>query len=189
MEARSLAEALAALAIASLGISARAADINVAAKAIKGLKAATAIPAIWMIVQLLPTPIGAHSVWAYADAALGQHRWGHISLDLGRTVLALAFYTANIALAVAAIFVARDRRRAELILTALTAISALTVAGLLIGKWGLIAGVTNPDEILSGVGGLGILLSLTSVVRALERSESGSAKSATPTENTRKALI
>ena len=89
-----------------------------------------------MIVQLLPTPIGAHSIWANANEAMGQHSWGHISIDLGRTILALAFYLTNVALIVVGVFVARDRGRAELILFALTAITAITVAGLLIGKWG-----------------------------------------------------
>ena len=177
--ARSLIEVLAALAIASVGVSARALDVNSTAKSTHGLKIAAAIPVIWMIVQLLPTPIGAHSIWINANEALGRHSWGHVSIDLGRTILALCFYLANVALVVTVIFVARDRRRAELVLLALTAITAITAAGLLIGKSGLIAGVTNHDEVLSGISALGILLSLTSAVRAIERFESEGAKTKT----------
>src|SRR5947209_8209616 len=62
--ARSLVEALTALALASVGISARAIDVNFAARATQGLKTAAAIHAVWMIIQVLPTPIGAHSIWA-----------------------------------------------------------------------------------------------------------------------------
>jgi hypothetical protein len=174
--ARSLIEALAALAIASLGVSVRALNVNFAAGATQGLKVAAAIPAIWMIIQLLPTTLGAHSIWAYANEALGQHSWGHVSVDLGQTVLALAFYLANVALIVVGIFVARDRQRAEHILFATTAIAAITALGLLIGKWGIITGTSNPDDMLSGIGALGILLSVTCAVRAIERHESESAK-------------
>ena len=106
--ARSLIEALAVVALAALGISAQALDINVVGRATRGLKIAAAIPAIWMVFQLLPTPIGAHSIWAYANEALAQQAWGHISIDLGRTSLALAFYLASISLILVTIFVARD---------------------------------------------------------------------------------
>lgn len=187
--ARSLIEALAAVALAFVGISARAIDVNFAVRSTQRLKIAASIPAIWMVIQLLPTPIGAHSIWAYANEALAQHSWGHISVDLGRTILALAFYLANVALIMVTIFVARDRRRAELILFALTAIAAITAVGLLVGKWGLIAGAANPDEILSGISALGILLSLTSAVRAIERYESESAKAGGSVQNIRTALI
>jgi hypothetical protein len=187
--ARSLIEALAALAIASLSVSVRAINVNLAAGATQGLKIAAAIPAIWMIIQLLPTPVGAHSIWAYANEALGQHSWSHVSVDLGRTILALAFYLANVALIIVCIFVARDRRRAEHILLALTAITALTALGLLIGKWGEIAGVSNRDDILSGISALGVLLSLTCAVRAIERHESESAKAEGSTQNVRTALV
>ena len=187
--ARSLVEALAVLAIAFVGISARALDVNFAGRATQGLKIVAAIPAIWMMVQLLPTPIGAHSIWAYANEALGERSWGHISVDLGRTILALAFYLANVALILVGIFVAKDRHRAEITLIALTAITAITTVGLLIGKWGPIAGVTNPDEILSGISALGILLALTSALRAIERYESAGTNAAGSPQNIGTVLI
>jgi hypothetical protein len=186
--ARSLIELLAAVAIASLAISARAIDVDFVARATFGLSIAAAVPAIWLIIQILPTPVGAHSIWTNANEAMGQHSWGHISIDLGQTTLALAFYLTNVALILVGVFVARDRRRAELILLALTAITAITAAGLLIGKWGAIAGVTSSDETLSGVSGLGILLSLTSAARAIERHDSKATKAA-PTDNVQRALI
>lgn len=187
--ARSFIEGLAALAIASLAFSARALDVNFAARATQGLKIAAAIPAAWMIIQLLPTKFGAHSIWSYSHEALGQNSGGHISVDLGQTILALAFYLANVALITVGIFVARDRRRAELVLFALTAITAITAVGLLVGKWGLIAGVENPDEILSGISALGILASLTSAVHAIERYEGESAKATGAGLNIRVLLI
>lgn len=187
--ARSLVELLAAVAIASLAVSARAADVDILSRATHGLAIAAAVPAIWLIIQLLPTPVGAHSIWANASEATGQHSWGHFSIDLGQTILALAFYLTNVALVLVGILVARDRRRAELILFGVTAITAITVAGLLIGKWGGIAGVRSSDDILSGVSALGILLSLTSAVRTIERFESETAKATRPAETVRTALI
>jgi hypothetical protein len=186
--ARSLIEALAVVALASLGISARATDISFVGRSTQGLKIAAAIPAIWMAVQLLPTPIGAHSIWAYANEALAQQSWGHISVDLGRTILALSFYLANISLILVAVFVTRDRRRAEQILFALTAIVMITALVLLIGKWTLIASAIN-NAVLAGISALGILLSLASSVRTIERREIGGEKSETGVQNVRTELI
>jgi hypothetical protein len=183
---RPLIETLAVIALASLGISVRAIDVNFVGRSTQGLKIAAAIPAIWMVVQLLPTPIGAHSVWASANEALAQQTWGHISIDLGSTIVALAFCLANISLILVAIFVARDRRRADQILSALTAIATITTLGLLIGKWTLIASVIN-TAVLAGVSALGILLSLASGVRTIERHKTGGEKPETGAQNVRTA--
>jgi hypothetical protein len=185
VEARSVIEVVAAAALALVGFSARAIDVNFAARASPGLKLAAAVIAGWMVIQLLPAPYGAHSIWAYANEALGQRSWGHISVDLGRTRLALAFYLANIALILVGIFVARDRRRAELILFALTAITAITALGLLIATWRPFATVTDPDGVLSAISALGILLSLTSAVLAIDRYESESAKTTGSAQHSR----
>jgi hypothetical protein len=167
--ARSLIEvlAVAALALVGVGASGRAIDVNFVARCTRGLKIAAAIPAIWMVIQLLPLPVGAHSIWIYANEALGRQSWGHISVDLGRTVLALAFYLANLSLILVSVFVTRERRRAELLLFALTAIATLTTLGLLIGKFGLIPDLSK-NNVLGGISALGILLSLASLARALE---------------------
>ena len=188
LAARSLIEAIAALALAFVGLSARALDVNLAARSTRGLKVAAAIPAIWIVVQILPTPIGAHSIWAYANEALGRQSWGHISIDPGRTILALAFYLSCISLTLVGIFVARDRHRAELILSILTATTAVTTLILLFGIWGLIATLPDPKDVLSGISGLGILLSLASIVRSIERYQEG-AKPGRPALVIRSTLI
>src|SRR5262249_32255915 len=148
--AQSLIEALAVVALVFVGVSASAIDVNFVARCTKGLKIAAAIPVIVMIVQILPVPTGAHSIWINANEALGRQSWGHISVDLGRTVLALTFYLANISLILVSIFVTRERRRAELLLFALTSIATLTTLGLLIGKFALSADLSNKD-VLSGI--------------------------------------
>lgn len=187
--ARSFIEVMAALALAFAGLSARAHDVNLAARSTHTLKAAAAIPAIWMMIQILPTPVGAHSIWAYANEALGRQSWGHISIDPGRTILALTLYLACIALLVVAIFVARDRRRAELILSALTAITAIATLGLLLAKLGLIATASDTNGVLVGLSTLGILLSLANIVRVLERNRSEFADPEAPASSIQTTLI
>jgi hypothetical protein len=86
------------------------------------------------------------------------------------------------------IFVASDRRRAELTLFALTAITTLAVLVLLIGKWALMAGTAASEirEVLGATSALGIVLSLTSGVRAIERYET--AERERPAKNIQAAL-
>ncbi len=168
--AQSLIAVLAALALACVGIFARAGDVDLATRSTRGIKLAAAVPAIWMAIQLLPTPIGAHSIWNYANDAMGRQSWGHVSVDLGMTTLALVFYLANVSLILVGIFVARDRRGAELVLAVVTATMAITIIVLLIGKSGLIPGFDGDlNEILGAVSAFGILLSLTSGTRAIEQ--------------------
>jgi hypothetical protein len=190
--AQSLIAALGAAALAFVGITARAADVNFAAHVTRGLKLAAAVPAIWMVIQILPIPISgmSHSIWINANEALNQRSWGHISIDIGTTVEALAFYLANISLIIVTVFAAKDRRRAELALLALTAITTLTTIPLLIGKWGMIAGpaASEMNEILGAISALGIILSLTSGVRAVERYENRRGEPKRPAQNTQVAL-
>src|ERR1700744_4701924 len=89
---QSVVAASAAMALAAVGIAARAADVNFAAQVTRRLRPAAAIPAIWMVIQILPLPFWSHSIWINANEALNQQSWGHISVDIGKTFVALAFY-------------------------------------------------------------------------------------------------
>ena len=186
---QSIISALAATALALVGISARAADVNLAAQVTRPLKLMAAVPAIWMVIQILPTPFSgmSHSIWINANEALSQQSWGHISIDIGLTIEALTFYLANISLIVVGVFVSKDRRRAELTLRALAAITTLTTIALLVSK--LIASAAETNETLSSISSLGIILSLTTGVRAVERDDSGSAEPTRPAQDTRTALV
>ena len=190
--AQSLVAALAVAALAFVGISAREADVNFAAQVTRRLKPAAAVPAIWMVIQILPIPFSemSHSIWINANEALSQRSWGHISVDIGTTLEALAFYLANVSLIVVGVFAAKDRRRAELTLLALTAITTLTTIALLISRWGLIAGLaaSEVNEILGAISSLGIILSLATGVRAVELYESRRAEPTRPAQNTQVAL-
>jgi hypothetical protein len=124
-----------------------------------------------MAIQLLPIPIGAYSIWGYANEALGRQAWGHISVDLGMTIFALVFYLANISLIVVSLFVAKDRRGAELLLSVLTWVTAATTIALLISKSGLVPALEagGLSDALCAISALGILLALASTVRAIEQ--------------------
>lgn len=184
--AQSLFAVLAAAALAVVGISARAADVNLAAHVTRRLKLAAALPAIWMVVQILPMPFWTHSIWINANEALNQQSWGHISVDIGQSFAALAFYLGNLSLIVVGVFATRDRRRADLTLLTLTAIITLTTIALLISK--PIVGPATGDfnQMLGALSSLGVILSLTSGLRVVERYES---RQATPTpQSTRTGL-
>ncbi|WP_448034159.1 hypothetical protein [Bradyrhizobium liaoningense] len=166
---RSLLSLLAAIALVFVGASARAVDIKFASQATARLKVVVALPALWMLVQMLPLPFGAHSLWVYANQALDQQAFGHISIDLGATMLSLAFYLTNISLIVVALFVARDRKKAELILLVLAGVSVATTIALLFGKAGLVTWMDASDDVRSAISALGVLLWLAHAAGTIER--------------------
>ncbi|MBU6461120.1 MAG: hypothetical protein KGL35_28895 [Bradyrhizobium sp.] len=91
---------------------------------------------------------------------------------------------------VVGIFVARDRRRAELLLFALTAISTLTAIALLIARSGLIESLfrSETNEMLSSLSSLGVILWLAIGVRFIERQEAKEAKTQRPRQDMQRLL-
>ena len=88
---------------------------------IRPLAAVAAVPALWVLVQVLPLRVLAHPIWKSAETALGHPVAGGISVDPGASVIALGQYLSVIAVAFLSAAVAVDRQRAEWILFALTA--------------------------------------------------------------------
>lgn len=86
-----------------------------------------ALPAIWMAMQAVPSPLDVLSnpIWASVQGALGERNEGAISIDPGITLVALARYLANAAVVIGAAAAAVDRRRAEMLLFALAAAPVL----------------------------------------------------------------
>src|SRR4051812_31270575 len=84
------------------------------------------LPAIWMLLQVLPAGRSlANPVWASASVALEKPFVGAVSLDIGATLLSFASYCAVIAVAFVSAAVTLDRRRADLVLSLLTAVAVL----------------------------------------------------------------
>jgi hypothetical protein len=88
---------------------------------VRPLAVVAAVPALWVLVQLLPLRLVAHPIWKSAETALGSPVAGTISVDPGASVIALGQYLSVIAVAFLSAAVAVDRQRAEWILFALTA--------------------------------------------------------------------
>lgn len=87
---------------------------------IRPLAAVAAVPALWMVIQLLPLRALAHPIWASAETALGHVLPGAISIDLGASVVALGQYLSLTAVAFLSAAVGVDRQRAVWILFALS---------------------------------------------------------------------
>jgi hypothetical protein len=92
---------------------------------IRPLAAIAAVPALWMLIQVLPLRALAHPIWGSAEAALGRSIASSISIDTGATVMALGQYLTIVAVGLLSAAVAVDRQRAEWILFALTGAGAL----------------------------------------------------------------
>ncbi len=104
-----------------------------------------AVPALWIVIQILPLKAIANPIWASAEAALGHPLSGSISIDLGASVMALGLYLSTVAVALLSAAVAVDRQRAESVLFALM---CTTVVIALILLFHDLAGLT----FLNGVG-------------------------------------
>src|SRR5450759_1625421 len=125
--------AAAAVSVAIVAIRIRPGEADfLLSSVIRPIAIVALIPALWMVVQVLPlNPFGlANSVWDNAAAALGRPLVGSISIDPGTTLVSLARYLSATAIAFVTAAVAVDRHRAEWILFALTA--ATTIISLMV---------------------------------------------------------
>jgi hypothetical protein len=136
------------------------------------------VPAIWMVIQTLPTPIQSlrHPIWVSAEAALGKPILGNISVSPGDTLLALARYTLALGLFFIAAAVSIDRRRAEFMIFLLTAVTAILAVALVFHDLcgflflGVISS-TGPRAAISAAAALGVILSASAIILAIERYE------------------
>jgi len=138
------------------------------------LLAVLAVPALWMLFQVIPMPARslANPIWGSASAALHQSDGRAITIDIGETMLALARYAAMVAAALVTTAVALDRQRAAHILHILVAVTTLVAARQLVLE------AASFDHALvdgSGDGGAqnavlaiaGILLSCATIIRCI----------------------
>jgi hypothetical protein len=135
--------------------------------------AVAAVPALWLILQVLPLRLLAHPIWKSAEAALQHPIAGSISLDPGAGIIALGNYLVIAAVALLSAAVAVDRVRAEWILFALSAaasvIAVLLITHDLLLPVGWLAGAAREQAI--DCAGLGAIIAAAAFVRAIERHE------------------
>src|SRR5260370_20257908 len=102
--------------------SAPDADIRSSLAIFKPLAAAALLSAAWMLLQIVPVPLGSieHPVWRSAAAALAEPLSRHVSVDLGYTVRGLFGYLTLISLTFLTSVLTRDLERAAIMLFALS---------------------------------------------------------------------
>jgi len=130
------------------------------------------VPALWIVLQIIPLGIFAHPIWASAQAALHQPILGHITIDPAVSLIALGQYLSLTAIACVTAALAVDRRRAEWTLFALgiavTLVSLMVIAHkLFLGAW-----LTGERETAAiDCTSLGTIIAAAACIRAVERYE------------------
>ena len=137
------------------------------------------IPAIWMLIQIVPLSVvgWAHPVWTSAAAALGRSIAGTISIDSGATLLSLSRYLCFTGIVLLSTAVSIERARARLMLMLLTGVTTLIAAELMsyqLGYFRVFLGefgdtIKHAEALDSAA--LGLILSACLGIRALERYE------------------
>lgn len=163
-----------AVALAVVGRSLRPRETEFLFSTIRFVVAAAAIPALWMLFQVLPLGVFAHPIWASLQSGLGRPVTGAISIDPGAGIIALGQYLTVIAVGVVAAAVAVDRERAEWILFALTAAGAVMALILLtnelVGFAGFVFTTFMRAPAIDGAA-LGAIFAAAACVRTIERYE------------------
>jgi hypothetical protein len=129
------------------------------------LAAVAAVPALWVMVQLLPLKLFAHPIWRSAETALGHPIAGTISVDPGASIIALGQYLCVIAVAFLSAAVAVDRQRAEWILFALT-VTVTAAALIMLARPATFARGQTIDCVA-----IGIIIAGAACIRTIERYE------------------
>ena len=134
-----------------------------------------AVPAAWMLIQVLPLGVLAHPIWSSAREAVGHGIFGSISIDIGASVMALGQYLTLVAIAVWSGAVAVDRHRAEWILFSLLVATALIA---LMAVVIVLADSTTPGFAAAAVrmqsvdcAAIGVVIAGAVAIRTLERYE------------------
>ena len=134
-----------------------------------------AVPAAWMLIQVLPLGVLAHPIWNSAGEAVGHRIFGSISIDIGASVMALGQYLTLVAIAVWSGAVAVDRHRAEWILfsllvaTALIALMAVVIVLVDSTTPGFAAAAVRMQSV--DCAAIGVVIAGAAAVRTLERYE------------------
>ena len=142
---------------------------------IRPLAAVAAVPALWLIIQVLPLSVFVHPIWKSAERALGRPIAGTISVDPGASIIAVGQYLSLIAVAFLSAAVAVDRHRAEWILFALTvavtAIALITLTHELFFSSSWLTAFAQAQAV--NCVGVGAIIACAGCIRAIERYETG----------------
>jgi hypothetical protein len=171
-------ELYAAFAMVIIAVGIRPGEGRHLSKLIRIPVALAAIPPLWMLIQLLPLPLGglSRSIWDSAASTLSTPLFPSISIDPGLTLIALSRYASIVGVAFVAAAVSIDRIQAERLLLALC---CAVVAILLIFLATQIGGVPLPkifnidavNSVAMIAGIVGIVLLTAEAILIIERYE------------------
>jgi hypothetical protein len=134
-----------------------------------------AVPALWMLIQVVPMGLFAHPIWASAQATLGHPILGSISIDVGAGAQALGRYLTIVAIGFWTAAAAIDRQRAEHILFALvaaTGLIALIMTAVKLFGFGDFRSAAGPALMqATDCMVIGVIVAGAAMVRTLERYE------------------
>ncbi len=171
-----LVGAATAISVALVAVRIRPGEADFLSSVIRPMAVVAAIPALWMVIQVLPLkPFGlANPVWDSAASALGRTLAGSISIDPGMTLVSLAKYLSAIGIAFVAVAVAIDRHRAEWIFFALTAATTIIAVMVLMAHLNDSTLLRNSVGVLAGdpatdCAALGVNLAAAAAFGAFER--------------------
>lgn len=131
-----------------------------------------AVPALWILLQVVPFKPLAHPIWASAQSALARPVLGAISIDPGTSVIRLGEYLVFCGVSVVSAAVAVHRGRAVSVLFALTAAGAIIALLLIVqfltsGSWlSPFARVQATDCVA-----IGVVIASAACIRSIERYE------------------
>jgi hypothetical protein len=179
--------AYAAVALALIGASIRPGEAGHLASVIRPVFLIGAIPAIWLIVQMMPLPIKswAHPIWQSAETALGAPIASGITIDPGATLLAICRYFSAIAILFLATAVTIDRMRAERVLFWLVGVATIAAVARIIHGLAPFEFLDQATETgfrasTTALCAVGIVMAAAAAARALERYEVRQPKSDVP---------
>jgi hypothetical protein len=175
--AHGLISAAAAVSIAIIVLRIRPGEAGFLLALIRPIIYASAVPALWMIFQLMPIQIPglSHSVWTSATAAVGLPLKETISIDPGATLVSLVRYISTIAIVLIAAAVSIDRGRAQWILFALVAAATVSASIALAAKSEFFSFISSGKAseqsgiTLTAVAGLGVILSLAAGLHTISQ--------------------
>ncbi len=169
---------LTAVAVGVIAFAMPAQEARYVSKLLRPLAIGLALPAAWMVIQIMPMPSAArlsHPIWATAEAALAMPLQGSISVDPGVTLVALGRYVAMAGLLFVAAASSVDRRRAEWTLWGLIFVTAVMAALLIAQSLASLSFLGSSGArakiVLLGGASLGVLVAGAGMIRAFERHE------------------
>jgi hypothetical protein len=160
-----------ALCLALISYSVRERELEHLTKVLRLPLLFAAVPAIWMLAQLAPLPFPAlsHPVWMSTADALNTSVAGHISVDLGATLIAFLRYLTAVGIFLGAAALAVDRARADWLFIGLVGTTSVFAIILAIHSAHLFQVDTTLLAALHSATSLGTIVAGAAVMRSVER--------------------